>query len=69
MDIAVIGTGNVGGALAGRWAQSGHRIFTWGAAIPAPSKKKALLKHRNITAHTIGEAAARTEVILLAASP
>jgi hypothetical protein len=32
-------------------------------------KEKALLKHRNITAHTIGEAAARTEVILLAASP
>ncbi|HNN05870.1 MAG TPA: NAD(P)-binding domain-containing protein, partial [Leptospiraceae bacterium] len=27
MKIAVIGTGNVGGALAAKWAGKGHEIF------------------------------------------
>ena len=27
MKIAIIGTGNVGGALATRWAQAGHTII------------------------------------------
>lgn len=27
MKIAIIGTGNVGGALATKWANAGHQIF------------------------------------------
>lgn len=27
MKIAIIGTGNVGGALATKWANAGHHIF------------------------------------------
>ena len=27
MNIAIIGTGNVGGALATKWANKGHQIY------------------------------------------
>lgn len=27
MNIVIIGTGNVGGALATKWAKAGHNIF------------------------------------------
>ncbi len=67
MNIAIIGTGNVGGALAGRWAPH-HRIFL-GVRNTNNFKGQHLLEHHNVSAHPIGEAVAQAEVVLIAAAP
>lgn len=68
MKIAVIGTGNVGGALAKKWAQVGHQVIL-GVRDTANFKGKELLNESNISATTIEEAAGQAEVILIAAVP
>ncbi len=65
MKIAVIGTGNVGGALATKWANSGHTIYL-GANDLDSFKGKELLKNQNTTVNTIADAVANSEIILLA---
>jgi predicted dinucleotide-binding enzyme len=65
MNIAIIGTGNVGGALATKWAQKGHCIFL-GVNDTSSFKGKELLKNPNTTVHTIKEAVHKAEVILIA---
>lgn len=65
MKIAIIGTGNVGGALATKWSGKGHVILL-GVRNTAEFKGKELLKNQNTTVHTIEEAVAQSEVILLA---
>lgn len=68
MNIAVIGTGNVGGALASQWARSGHSIFL-GVRDVTNFKGQSLLQRNNITALPLKEAAQKAEVILIAAVP
>jgi 8-hydroxy-5-deazaflavin:NADPH oxidoreductase len=46
MNIAIIGTGNVGGALAAKWARSGHRIYLGDKDLDN-FKGKDLLQHPN----------------------
>lgn len=65
MNIAIIGTGNVGGALATKWAQKGHRIFL-GVNDTNNFKGKELLKNPGTTVHPIAEAVYHADVILLA---
>ncbi|MFQ3576277.1 MAG: NAD(P)-binding domain-containing protein [Cytophagales bacterium] len=65
MNIAIIGTGNVGGALATKWAKAGHNIFL-GVQDTQNFKGQELLKNANTSVHTIQEAVAKSEVILLA---
>jgi predicted dinucleotide-binding enzyme len=65
MNIAIIGTGNVGGALATKWAHKGHRIFL-GVNDITQFKGKDLLQNPNTTAHTTQEAVQQSEVILIA---
>ena len=65
MNIAIIGTGNVGGALATKWAKAGHNIFL-GVQDTQNFKGQELLKNANTTVHSIQEAVAKSEVILLA---
>ncbi|ULQ56810.1 NAD(P)-binding domain-containing protein [Flavihumibacter rivuli] len=65
MNIAIIGTGNVGGALATKWAQAGHRIFL-GVNDIANFKGKDLLSNPHTTVHPIAEAVTAAEVVLLA---
>lgn len=65
MNIAIIGTGNVGGALAKAWAKKGHSIFL-GVRDLNQFKGKELLDHAGITACLTAEAVAQSEVILLA---
>lgn len=69
MDIAIIGSGNVGGALAQQWIKAGHHVLI-GAQFP--------LSEKNITLATkIGEdrfavvenAVKQCEVILIATPP
>lgn len=68
MNIAIIGTGNVGSALAGALAKAGHRIYL---GVRDPIKVEALVAEHSdqISAHTLAEAAAAATVILIAAIP
>ncbi len=68
MKIAIIGTGNVGGALATQWAKAGHEILL-GVRDTANFKGRHLLSNPNTSAHTIAEAAQNAEVILVATPP
>jgi hypothetical protein len=65
MKIAIIGTGNVGGALATAWANAGHTILL-GVQNINNFKGKELLKNNNTSVHTIAEAVHASEVILMA---
>ena len=68
MKIAIIGTGNVGGALAKVWSNAGHSI-TLGVRDVANFKGAALLSLKNIEAAPIQEAVNKSEVIVIAANP
>ena len=65
MKIAIIGTGNVGGALATKWAHKGHRILL-GVNDIHHFKGKDLLQNPNTSVHTIETAVQAAEVILMA---
>ncbi len=66
MKIAIIGAGNVGGALGANWARKGHDII-FGARDPKSEKTQALLRTigEKARAATTAEAAASTDVIVL----
>jgi len=68
MKIAIIGTGNVGGALATQWAKAGHQILLGVRDVDA-FKGADLLNNPNTSVHTIPEAAQAAEVILVATPP
>lgn len=68
MNIAIIGTGNVGAALATQWSKAGHHIYL-GLRDTNNFKGKGLLDNENTTAHTIPEAVKQSDVILVAAPP
>lgn len=68
MNIAIIGTGNVGGALATRWSKSGHSV-NLGVQDVNKFKGIDLLKNENTKVFTIGEAVAKSEVVLIATPP
>jgi predicted dinucleotide-binding enzyme len=67
MDIAVIGSGNIGGRLATVWALKGHRVIL-GTRNPAEEKIKKLIASNptKISAGTVELASRSAEVILLA---
>ncbi|MBC7570912.1 MAG: NAD(P)-binding domain-containing protein [Spirosoma sp.] len=65
MNIAILGAGKIGGALAQAWSGKGHRIFlgvkdpiTFGTDSP-------LTKLAGVTAHTVGEAAEAADLIVI----
>jgi 8-hydroxy-5-deazaflavin:NADPH oxidoreductase len=66
MHIAVIGSGNVGGALATKWSSAGHTIYL-GTRDQQNFKGKALLRNARTSVHPIREACQLAEVILIAA--
>lgn len=65
MDIAIIGTGNIGGALARRWAQLGHNI-NLGVRNTSSFKGQDLVKFSNINLKSIQQAVLDSEVIVVA---
>lgn len=65
MNIAIIGTGNVGGALATKWAAAGHQIYL-GVQDTANFKGKELLNNANTSVHNVKDAVQKAEVVLLA---
>jgi predicted dinucleotide-binding enzyme len=64
MNIAIIGTGNVGGALATKWAAKGHHIYL-GVRDQNHFKGMELLGNSNTTVHSIEEAVQASDVVLL----
>lgn len=66
MNIAIIGTGNVGGSLASKWAQKGHRI-NLGVRDTNNFKGKELLSNPNTVVQSIAEAVKNSDVIIIAA--
>jgi predicted dinucleotide-binding enzyme len=67
MNIAIIGAGNVGGALGGSWVRVGHAI-TYGVREPQADKTRALLAATGggARAVAVGEAARDADVVVLA---
>lgn len=65
MNIAIIGTGNVGGALATKWAEAGHHIHL-GVRDISSFKGKSLLENQHTTLMTTQEAVSASECILIA---
>ncbi|WP_435355652.1 NADPH-dependent F420 reductase [Emticicia sp. SJ17W-69] len=65
MKIAIIGTGNVGGALATKWANAGHQILL-GVRDVQNFKGKELLINPNTSVYTIQEAVIQSDVVLIA---
>ena len=68
MKIAIIGTGNVGSALANGFAKAGHTVLL-GVRKKEEFKGSALVIKKNISVHLIAEAASTAEVIVIAAVP
>lgn len=68
MKIAIIGTGNVGSALATQWVKKGHEILL-GVQNTSQFKGMHLLQNAHTTVHLIHEAAQAAEVILIAVPP
>lgn len=68
MKIAIIGSGNVGGALALGWAKAGHQV-TFGVRSQGEFKGSRLEVHPNLNSATIAEAVSKSEVVVLAAVP
>jgi 8-hydroxy-5-deazaflavin:NADPH oxidoreductase len=65
MKIAIIGTGNVGGALATAWAKAGHTILL-GVQEATRFKGKELLTNPHTEVHSIHNAVRHADVILIA---
>jgi hypothetical protein len=67
LQIAVIGTGNIGGRLAKVWAHAGHRIYL-GTRNPLNDSIRSLVQLNPdlISAHAPEVAASKADIILLA---
>lgn len=68
MKITIIGTGNVGGALATNWSKKGH-IINLGVNDKNQFKGVDLLKNENTQVFSIEEAVAKSDVVLIATPP
>lgn len=69
MNIAIIGSGNVGGALARQWVKAGHTVLV-GARFPLSGKNLALAAHIGEDRFaSIERAVAQCDVLLIATPP
>jgi hypothetical protein len=69
MKIAIIGSGNVGGALAQKWAKAGHTVLI-GAKFPLSDKNSQLAAKIGEDRFTsIANAVGQSEVVLIATPP
>ena len=69
MKIAIIGAGNVGGALAQSWAKAGHQIIIGARDRNSDKVKRVTEQNSSIKATSVSETSGEAEVILIAASP
>lgn len=66
MKIAIIGAGNVGGALAHAWIQRGHKIFIGARDLNSKKVVQTLEWNEKIIALPIVEAVSMSDVVLVA---
>lgn len=66
MKIAILGAGNVGGALAKGWVKAGHQVFLGVRDASSEKVRKLLKQHPEMKAVDVIEAAQNAEVILIA---
>lgn len=66
MNIAFIGIGNVGGALANNLQKAGHNIIVAARDANSESVKAALAKNPQFTALPVADAVAKAECVFLA---
>ena len=68
MNLAIIGTGNVGATLGSRWAATGRHQVVFGTRNPGSEKARALIDRSGGDARvaTPAQAAAGAEVVVLA---
>lgn len=65
MKIAIVGTGNVGGALSTKWATAGHEILL-GVRNKDSFKGASLLNNPNTHLYSIAEAVQQSDLVVLA---
>jgi predicted dinucleotide-binding enzyme len=65
MQIAIIGSGHIGGGLARAWRRAGHAI-TFGARDPADTELAALCHEIGANAATIADSVKTAEVVVFA---
>ncbi len=69
MNIAIIGSGNVGGALAQQWIKAGHHVRI-GAKFPLSDKNTQLAQRIGAECFsTIPDAVAQADIVLIATPP
>ena len=68
MKIAIVGSGNVGSALAQGWAKANHQI-TFGVRNQEEFKGNRLGEMKNISSASIADAVSKSEVVVIAAVP
>lgn len=66
MDIAIIGVGNVGGALAEGWAKKDHKVNLGVRDPNKPNIQKLLQKNPNLEAKTVLKSVKDSQIILIA---
>ena len=69
MKIAIIGAGNVGGALAARWHQAGHAVVVGSRDATSPTVHKTLTIEPGIATTGIAGPIRPADVVLIATPP
>lgn len=69
MNIAIIGAGNVGGALAKRWSDVGHTVFLGMRDSDSNAAKELKNYNQNISADSVLNAINNSEVVLFSTPP
>lgn len=69
MKIAIIGAGNVGGALGLNFARQGHKVLLGARDINSEDVQTLLKASSNISAHSVSDAIEGSEVVLFATPP
>lgn len=69
MRIAIIGAGNVGGALGLNFAKKGHSILVGARDINSEDVQGLLKANSNISAHSVSEAIEAAAVVVFATPP
>ena len=69
MNIAIIGAGNVGGALAKTFHKAGHRIFIGSRESLSDKTKKLVEENPEFKILSIDKAVEESEVVVIAATP
>ncbi len=69
MKIAIIGAGNVGGALAKQWAKAGHKIYLGLRDLTSADAKELENLSSNISSYSISAAINEAEVVLFSTPP